>query len=189
MVWFLSACDSFWTSGQFASGRRAFVVKNYQEALAYFRKVADKKPGYVFQSMHFRESVWTYLGRCLYYLGNLAEARQSLERAITEHGDDQLARVFLGLTLRRQDDDANGNRQMERGLQGLNDWIEYENGRDPAKSFWDPSRQIRQEIARSLAMISDNRADRQTLIESVEWIGLKIEDEVDHVRRDRRRGD
>jgi len=186
MVWLFSACDSFRTSGQFASGRRAFIVKNYEAALGHFQKVADKSPGYVFESMHFRERVWTYLGRCQYYLGNFAEARHSLERAIVAHGDDYLARLFLGLTLVRPGDDANGFREMERELKGLDEWIEYENRRDPSTSFWDPGNQIRKEIATGLAMISDKKPDRKILIESVEWIGLKVEDEVDQVRRDKR---
>jgi hypothetical protein len=47
MLWFFSACDSFRTAGQFASGRRAFLTKNYQEALGHFQKVTDKNPNYV----------------------------------------------------------------------------------------------------------------------------------------------
>jgi hypothetical protein len=38
-------------------------------------------------------------------------------------------------------------------------------------------------------MISAKKPDRQKLIESAEWIGMKIEDEIDQVRRDKRRGD
>ena len=89
-------------------------------------------------SGNFRESVWTYLGRCQYHLGNLDDARFSLERALAVYGDDYLARVFMGLTVARQGDDTNGFRELERGLKGLEEWIEYENSRDPAKSFWGP---------------------------------------------------
>jgi tetratricopeptide (TPR) repeat protein len=189
MIWFFSACDSFRTSGQFASGRRAFLVKNYEEALRHFQKVANKSPGYVFRSGGFRETVWTYIGRCQYQLGQLADARFSLERALAAEGDDYLARVFMGVTLARRGDDANGFREIERGLKGLLEWIEYENSRDPSESFWDPSYQIRKEITEGLAMISAKKPDRQKLIESAEWIGMKIEDEIDQVRRDKRRGD
>jgi len=189
MVWLISACDSFRTSGQFASGRRAFLVKNYEVALGNFQKVADKNPGYVFTSSNYREGVWTYLGRCQYYLGKFAEAQHSLERAVAADGDDHMARVFMGLTLARQGDDTNGFREMERGLKGLEEWIEYENSRDPAKSFWDPGHQIRKEIASGLAMIFGKTPDRHKLIESAEWIGLKMEDEIDQVRRDKRRDD
>jgi hypothetical protein len=112
-----------------------------------------------------------------------------LERALAAEGDDYLARVFMGVTLARRGDYANGFREIERGLKGLLEWIEYENSRDPSESFWDPSYQIRKEITEGLAMISAKKPDRQKLIESAEWIGMKIEDEIDQVRRDKRRGD
>src|SRR5512145_1702941 len=108
-----SLFQSFRISGQFVSGRRAFLVKNYEDALGHFQKVADKNPGYVFESMNLREGVWTYLGRCQYDLGKFAEARYALERDVLTDGDDFFARLFMGLTLARQDDDANGFREME----------------------------------------------------------------------------
>ena len=188
MVWFFSGCDFFLTSGQFASGRRAFLVKNYEKAIGHFQKVADKRPGYVFTAGNFHESVWTYIGRCQYHLGNLTDARQSLEHALAAHGDDYLARLFLGLTLTRQGH-AIGFREMEQGLKGLDEWIEYENSRDPSESFWDPTSQIRKEITSALATIADNKPDRPKLIETAEWIGIRMEEEIDHVRRDKRRRD
>ncbi len=95
----------------------------------------------------------------------------------------------MALTLARLGNAATGFREMERGLKGLNEWIEYENGRDPSRSFWDPNLQIRKEIANTLEMIAAGNADPQTVIESAEWIGLKMEDEIDQVRRDERRRD
>ena len=187
MLWLFSACDSFRTAGHFASGRRAFLANNHEEALGHFQKVSKNKPGYVFTASNYREGVWTYVGRCQYYLGRFADARQSLEHAIIADSDDYLARIFLGLTLARQGDGINGATEMQRGLAGLNAWIDYENSRDPSKSFWDPNREIRKEITSSLAMVSRNNPDRQKLIETVEWIGLKMEYEIEQVRRDERR--
>jgi tetratricopeptide (TPR) repeat protein len=182
-----SLYESFRTSGQFASGRRAFLIKNYEEALGHFQKVAAKRTAYVFTSGNFRESVWSYIGRCHYCLGKFAEARHALERAMFADADDHLARIFMGLTFARQGDDANGVREMERGLKGLNEWIENENSRDASSSFWDAGQEIRKEIASCFAMISAKKRDQQNLIGSVEWIGLKMEDEIDQVRRDKRR--
>jgi hypothetical protein len=175
--------DSFRTGGQFAAGRRAFLAKNCEGALGHFQKVVDKSPGYVFESVNFRQSVWTYLGRCQYHLGKFAEARYSLEHAVTLHGDDNLARIFFGLTLACDGDDASGFRELERGLKGLHDWIQYENDSNPFKSFWDPNQEIRKEIVDALAMISGKTPDRQKLIECAEWIGEKMEEEIDEVRR------
>ncbi len=55
--------------------------------------MADKKPDYVFTSGYFCESVWTYLGRCQYHLGKLADARFSFDRALVAVNDDYLGRV------------------------------------------------------------------------------------------------
>jgi tetratricopeptide (TPR) repeat protein len=189
MGWFSSVRDSFRINGQFSKGRRGLLFKNYEGALEHFQQVVDKSPVYVFTSGGFRVGVWTYVGRCQYYLGKFAAARHALERAVLTAGDDHLARLFLGLTLARQGDDANALRQMELGLKGLGEWIEYENGRSPSQAFWDPSQQIRKEIIQGLAMISAEKSDRQKLIESAEWIGLKMEDEIDQVRRERRRSE
>jgi tetratricopeptide (TPR) repeat protein len=187
MAWLISACDYFRTGGQFAAGRRAFLAKNYGAALDYFEKVAEAKPNYLFEAVNFRASVWTYLGRCQYHLDKLADARYSLERALTANGDDYLARIFMGLTLTRAGDDANGVREMERGLKGLHDWIEYENSRDPVKAFWDPRSEMRKEIGDALTIISGKKPDRQKLIASAEWIGQTMEDEIEQVRRQERR--
>jgi tetratricopeptide (TPR) repeat protein len=187
MAWLISACDSFRIGGQFAAGRRAFLARDHAKALGYFAKVAAAKPDYVFEAANFRASVWTYLGRCQYHLRKLADARYSLERALTANGDDYLARVFMGLTLARAGDDANGFREMERGLKGLHDWIEYENSRDPVKAFWDPRSEMRKEIGNALAIISEKKPDREKFIASAEWIGQTVEDEIEQVRRQERR--
>lgn len=90
------------------------------EALPYFQKVADGSPGYVFESLNFRQSVWSYLGRAQYLTGKLREARQSFERALAGNRDEYLARIFMGLTLLRgRGDDASGFKELESGIQGL----------------------------------------------------------------------
>mgnify|MGYP003694643011 CR=1 FL=1 len=58
--------------------------------------------------MYFREGIWTYVGRSQYALGRYNEARQSLERALAKDRDDNLARLYLGLTLARSGDTARG---------------------------------------------------------------------------------
>jgi Tetratricopeptide repeat len=66
-------------------------------ALAYFQHVAETDPNYVVHFVVFDQGVWTYLGRAQYLTGNLGEARQSLERAVSQRNDDYLARLYLGL--------------------------------------------------------------------------------------------
>ena len=184
MAWFFSARETFQTAGEFAAGRGEFLAKNYETALVHFEKVARADPDYVFISVSFSESVWTYLGRCQYRLGKLTQAQKSFERALTINGDDHLARIFNGLARVREGDDANGFRDLERGLRGLHDWIDDENQRGISEAAWDPGKELRDEIAAMLKTFSTGSRDKQRLIESSEWIGRKLEDEIDQVRRE-----
>ena len=178
------ALTSFRIAGQFQSGRRAFLAKKYEDAFKYFQQVGQSNPDYVFVSRNFRESIWTFVGRARYNLGQLAEARQSLERAGFSNQDDCLARLFLGLTFARGNDHSNGQREIESGLRGLYDWIEQANSADPFNALWDPQREIRVEIEKYLAKIANKEVDWQELIASGEWLGQRMENEIDLVRRD-----
>lgn len=187
MTWIFSACDSFNAGTQFSSGRQAFLAKKYDEALPYFQKVADDSPGYVYDSFNFRQSIWSYLGRAQYYTGKMTEARQSCERALAANHDEPLARIFFGLAGLQIADDANGVRELTKGLEGLRGWIDYENDHNPSQRMWDPRREIRAEIGNALQTVSDQPTDRRKLFENVEWIGQRMEDEIDQVRRDQSR--
>jgi tetratricopeptide (TPR) repeat protein len=183
MVFFLSGCDSFKVAGQFQSGLQAFLAKNYEEALTSFQQVARADPNYIFESGLYRQGIWNYVGRAQYNTGKLLEARKSLERALSVYQDDHLARLYLGLTRARSDDSANGARDIESGMKGLYDWLEHYESTKPFEAFWDPGREIRSVIEKDLKMISSNKIDWQQLISNAEWLGQKMEDEIDQVRR------
>jgi hypothetical protein len=57
VVFFFSGCDSFKAAGQFQSGRRAFLAKDYEAALLSFQKVSQADPNYVFASGLYRQSI------------------------------------------------------------------------------------------------------------------------------------
>ncbi|MGE5820487.1 MAG: tetratricopeptide repeat protein, partial [Deltaproteobacteria bacterium] len=137
----LYGCASLLVSGDFQSGREALLTNNDERALGYFQGVAEKDPSYVFVSDLFREGIWTYLGRVQYKLGRYEEASQSLERAVSVDGNDDLAKLYLGLTLARRGDDAQGLKEIQAGLQGLYDLLEYMQASRPFTAFWDPQRQ------------------------------------------------
>jgi tetratricopeptide (TPR) repeat protein len=183
MVFFLSGCDSFKIGGQFQSGRQAFLAKNYEEALTYFQKVAQSRPDYMFESVFYRQGVWNYIGRAQYHMGKFDDARWSLERALSVYQDDHLARLYLGLTRARNGDYANGARDIQSGMKGLYDWLEYYESSRPFEAFWDPRREMRSVIEKDLAMIAGNRIAEQRLMANAEWLGERMEDEIDQVRR------
>jgi tetratricopeptide (TPR) repeat protein len=187
MVFFLSGCDSFKIGGQFQSGRQAFLAKNYEEALTSFQQVAQSKPDYMFESVFYRQGVWNYIGRAQYHMGKFDDARWSLERALSVYQDDHLARLYLGLARARSGDSANGARDIQGGMKGLYDWLEYYESRRPFEAFWDPRREMRSAIEKDLAMTSGGRMDEQRLLANAEWLGERMEDEIDQVRRQQSR--
>ncbi len=180
----LYGCASFRVSGDFQSGRQALLTNREEQALGYFQRAAESDPDYVFTYDLFREGIWTYLGRVQYRVGRHEEARQSLERALSVDRNDNLARLYLGLTLARRSSYAQGLKDIQSGLQGLYDWLEYMQSSRPYTDFWDPLRQIRSEIKNDLDVISGKDIDWPKLIESAEWVGRQMDEEVERVKRD-----
>ncbi len=183
----LSGCAALGVSGQFQSGRRALIAGDPETAVSYFSTVADQNPSYVNIIQNYRESIWTYLGRAQYENQRYAEARKSLERALSLDKDDQLARLYLGLTLMRTGDAARGTKEVEAGMKGLYDWIEYMNRTQPFQAFWDPMFQIRKQIDQSLGAIASKDLQSEQFIADAGWVGQKFEEELDKVRQDERR--
>jgi tetratricopeptide (TPR) repeat protein len=182
-----AGCASFQVAGQVQSGRRALLMNDPEAALAYFQPAAQSDPNYIYSAENFRESVWTYLGRAQYALGRHEEARRSFERALSVYKDDAMAQLYLGLAMVKGGDRERGLKQIQIGLKGLHDWIEHLNRIGPYP-YWDPSGNIRKEIDKSLAMMSGEPTESlNTLIESAEWIGRQMEEEIDKVRMDERR--
>lgn len=184
---FLSACVSFRVGGQVQAGRQALLANDPEAALSHFQQAAQTDPNYRMVSGPFREGVWTYVGRAQYHSGKFSEARQSFERAISLDGADPLARLYLGLTLAQSGDRSKALKEIEAGMKGIYDWLEYINYNTVYGPFWDPAREIRSQIEKDLAMISSKEIDWQRLISNGEWLGRKIEEEVDLARQDERR--
>jgi tetratricopeptide (TPR) repeat protein len=181
---FLYSC----TSDRLAmhTGRQALLVNKPDVALTYFQQVAEMDPNYVMRfSGVFQEGVWTYVGRAQYLAGQLPEARQSLERAVAQHTDDYLARLYLGLTLVRSGDGSGGLKDIESGMKGIFDQLEWIVTRTATPGqFWDVRGEIRSEVQSNLAMIAGKDIDWPKLIASGEWVGKKFEEESDVARQD-----
>jgi tetratricopeptide (TPR) repeat protein len=178
------AVRAFKVAGRFEAGRQAFLCKRYEEAVAFFAQAVRDNPDYSFESQGLRESVWTYLGRAQYHTGRFADACASLERALKLDRDDHLARLFLGLSTARNGDYRKGRGQIESGAKALYDWLEAIDSRAPFDGAWDPLREIRSEIKDILTLISRDDIEPEKLLLSAEWLGQRLEEESDHVRRD-----
>jgi len=185
VVLLLFGAASCQVAGQVQSGRQALLLRNDpEEALSHLQRAAESDPNYAMQVGPFREGVWTFIGRAHYQAGRLPEARKSLERALAQDRDDHLARIYLGLTLAKGGDRATGLQEMQRGMKGLYDWLEYISQHNYYGRYWDPNREVRGQIEKYLAAISRKELDGEKLVASAEWLGKRMEDEVDYARQD-----
>jgi tetratricopeptide (TPR) repeat protein len=182
---FLSACASYQVGSSVSAGRLAFLIGNNEAALGYFHNAAEKDPNYVWGSA-LRQGIWSYVGRAEYATGRFPQARQSLERAIAANKDEDIARLYLGLTLVRSGDQQAGLKEMEGGMKGIYDFLEWitETHRFTFGQWWDPNLEIRKAIKTDLAMISARDLDVQKLLANGEWLGKEIEEESDRARQD-----
>ena len=183
---FLSGCGgSFQTAGYIAQGRQALFRGDYQSALSLFQSAAQTDPNYIYGS-ELREGTLSFLGRAQYLNGQLAQARDTLQKALAQHNSDNVARLYLGLTLARLGERQSGLRQIEAGLKGIREFLNYITSAFSSEfgQYWDPNRDIRKAIDSALAMISGGNFDWPTLITAGERIGMQIEEEVDRARRD-----
>jgi len=167
---------------QVQSGRNALQTGRPEAAVPFLRQAAELDPNYRV-SPTLRDSVLTYLGRAYYETGNFTEARSTLEKAVANDNDGHTARLYLGLTLLRSGDQARGRREAESGLKGIYDWLEYITSDNFYGIFWDPGREIRSSIQRTL----DGKLETNEFIASAQRIGKRVDEEIDNARRDEAR--
>jgi tetratricopeptide (TPR) repeat protein len=179
----LSACAVVTTAGDIAQGRQAMLEGNYQLALDYFWTGDQIDPNYTYGA-ELREGVLSFLGRAQYLTGNYAQARQTLEKDLFHHRSDNVARLYLGLTLYRLGDQKAALMNIQRGMSGIYNWLDYLNAnfRFEFGQGWDPGGTIRAGIKSNLDMISSGKIDWPQLIADGESLGIGIEQEEDDFR-------
>jgi tetratricopeptide (TPR) repeat protein len=183
---FLAGCASLQVGGEVQYGRQALLKGNNELALGYFYGAAQTDPNYIYATGSSpKQGVWSYVGRSEYLTGRLPQARQTLERALAANRQEDIARLYLGLTLTREGDRQGGLKEIESGMRGINDWLNTINQaqRFSIGQYWDPGRAIRSTIQSDLAMISGKDLDWQRLIADTEWLGIRMEQESDLARR------
>jgi len=187
VVVFLSGCAGFQAGTNVEAGRKAFLIGNNEAAFGYFQRAAELDLTYVY-GVALRQNIWSYVGRSAYSTGNLSQARNSLEKSLSINKEEDLARLYLGLTLARSGDRQQGVKEIQGGMKGLYDQVEYitQAYRYSYGQYWDTRGEIRSAIRRDLAMIDGKDLDWQKLISDSEWLGRKVEEEIDLARRDER---
>ena len=180
----LCSCVGSQVAREVQLGRNALQTSNPQAAVGYLRNAAVLDPNYK-TPYSIRESVWTYLGRAYYEVGNFPEARRALEKALSDNKDDSLARLYLGLTLLRSGDQQEGRRETEEGLRGVNNLLNRLASTPSSGIYWDPTRRIRSDIQQALSMT--DTPDSSELIAVGERVGRRLDEEIDNARLDESR--
>ena len=179
----LAGCATIRGSEDVDQGRQAMLEGRYQRALGLFENAEHVDPKYVYGT-ELRGGVLSYLGRTQYLTGNYTQARQTLEKALSQHKSDNVARLYLGLTLYRLGDQKAALMNIQRGMSGIYSWLDYLNNnfRFEFGQFWDEEGTIRAGIKSDLDMISSGKIDWPQLIADGESLGIGIEQEEDDFR-------
>lgn len=188
LVSLLAGCGpGFQAGGDIARGRQAMFMRDYQGALGYFQSAAQTDPSYIYGT-ELREGTLSFLGRAQYLNGQLAPARDTLQKALAQHRTDHLARLYLGLTVARLGDRQSGLRDIQAGLKGIGDFLNYITTAfaNLFGQFWDPTQAIRKSVNDNLAMIARGNFDWPTLIANAETIAMKFEQEPDNAQEQER---
>ena len=181
----ITGCANLKIGSDFQSGRNALLRGNTEAALPYFQSVVEKDPNYSYGTA-YRLGVLGYLGRTQYSVGQLPEARTTLERALSVDRNDDAARLYLGLTLAKSGDRQRSVTEIETGMKGIHEFLEWvtQAHRFTYGQFWDPNRSIRNSIEGDLAMLRSNEIDWPKIIANGEWLGKEIDEEIDRARQD-----
>ena len=175
-------CAGSQAAHQIQEGRLALLTGNPEAAVHHFEQAAalDSKNG----GSPLQESAWTYVGRAHYGTMKYSLARQALDRALAQNKDDDVARLYVGLIGTREQMNETSRKQIQAGLQGVYDRIEYIKRFTVAGEFWDPSGQLSTELLALIKAVSAPQVDWSSVIPRVEQLGLTIENEVDQAQRD-----
>jgi tetratricopeptide (TPR) repeat protein len=175
-------CAGSQAAHQIQEGRLALLTGNPEIAVQHFEQAAaldSENSGSPLQ-----ESAWTYVGRAYYGTMKYSLARQHLDRALGQNKDDDIARLYVGLIGAREQMNESSRKQIQAGLQGVYDRIEYIKHFTFAGEFWDPSGQLSAELLALIKAVSAPQGDWSSVIPRIEQLGLKIENEVDQAHRD-----
>jgi len=185
---FFSGCGAGFQSGSdVAQGRQAMFRGDYPTALSYFQSAEQAGPNYVYGT-ELREGVLSFLGRAQYLNGQLAAARGTLRQALAQHKSDNAARLYLGLTLAKEGDRKAAAVDIESGLKGMRELVNYiaNTFSNSFGSFWDTNGSLRKSITANLTTLASGNFDWSALISSCETVAMNYEQVEDQATQDQR---
>jgi len=181
---FVCGCASLKAGSDLAYGRRALVGGDYETSLGYFQSAIQTDPSFRYGTA-YQQGLLSYVGRTEYLTGRLPQAQQTLQKALVANKDEDIARIYLGLTLIRRDNREAGLKDVETGMRGIHAWLDWvtETFRFSFGQYWDPARAIRSAITSDLKMMSGRDLDWPKVIADSEWVAMAMEEEGDKARK------
>jgi tetratricopeptide (TPR) repeat protein len=177
VLFFIAGCSG--VGGDVQRGRNALQTRRADDAVGYLTRAANTDPNYKTPS-RVQIGVLAYLGRAYLETGKDGEARQTLEKAVNLDKDDPLAHLYLGIALIKTGERERGRKEIETGLKGIDDTLEYIAEDRATGIYWDPGMQIRNDIRKTLAA----KLNDAELVIAAERIGREFDEEIDKARRD-----
>ena len=99
---------------------------------------------------------------------------------------DEIKKIRSEASKRRKADESQlgqWTKELVIALTGIRDQLDYLNNTRTG-IFWDPNKEIRSQIQTGLALLSAPQLDWQKVFSTGEWVGQKLEEEIDLVRRE-----
>jgi hypothetical protein len=97
---------------------------------------------------------------------------------------EELKKLRAATAGRSEPQNARAAKELTAALTGLRDDLNYFTATSPEGRFWDPGAPIQNEIRNGLSLLSAREPDWKKIVSSGEWIGQKLEEEIDRARRD-----
>jgi tetratricopeptide (TPR) repeat protein len=170
------------------SGRMALRLSDPKAAIPHFEEAARQNPDYITDFTPLKIGIWTYLGRSYYETGDMEKALANLRRARERHPDgDYVAPLYLGLVVVNRDGRAEAAKQIEEGLRGLHAWLETLPSTIHEGQYWDPGKNLLNSMSQTLSMLQAKEVDWKEVTENVRWLGRKLDEEVEEVRKQKAR--
>ena len=99
---------------------------------------------------------------------------------------DEIKKIRAEASKRRKTNESQlreSTKELAAALTGIRDQLDYLNSTRTG-IFWDPNKEIRSQIQTGLALLSAPQPDWQKVFSTGEWVGQKLEEEIDLVRRE-----
>jgi len=99
---------------------------------------------------------------------------------------DEIKRIRAEALKRKKTDATQLGEQakiLAAALTAIRDQLDYLNS-IRSGIFWDPNKEIRSQIQTGLSLLSTPQPDWQKVLSTGEWVGQKLEEEIDLVRRE-----